>query len=223
VSRWRRGVSARPPLGVPSRRYRRCASRCCAGRRYTCVYAEGRGGGHISQDHHTRAERLGCGELQLGPLPTLSEQALPATDHYGVDPDPVLVDQVVCHQSLHEHGTAIHLDALSRLPLQLGDRLGDITLDQGGVPLQRLDQRPGGDELRDAVHPVEIWPTLYFRPGLEQQLVGDPSAQEIVAGHQVLVGILLSVLSEIRVAPTALLSLGETTRILDNTIKGDQG
>ena len=38
-----------------------------------------------------------------------------------------------------------------------------------------------------------------------------------------LVGILLSVLGEVRVAPTALLSLAETTWILDNTIKCDQG
>src|SRR5215471_21546654 len=58
----------------------------------------GRGGGRVSQDHHTRAERLGADELQRGFLSTLGEQALPAADHEGVDPDPVLVDQVVFHQ-----------------------------------------------------------------------------------------------------------------------------
>src|SRR5262249_45956837 len=73
------------------------------------------------------------------------------------------------------------------------------------------------------VHPVEVGPALDGGPGLDQQLVGDPSAQEIVAGHQVLVRILLSVLGEVRVAPAALLSLAETAGILDHAIEGDQG
>src|SRR5215467_8523437 len=180
-------------------------------------------GGRVAQDHHTRAECLGAGELQLGILPSLGEQALPAADHEGVDPDPVLVDQVVFHQGLHERGTAVHLDVLARLLLQLGDLLSDITLDQGGVPVQRLGQRPGGDQLRDAVHPVEVWPTLDFGPGYRQQLVGDPPAEEIVAAHQVLVRILLSIIGEVRVAPTALLNLAETTWVLDNAIECDQG
>src|SRR5262249_50073044 len=65
--------------------------------------------------------------------------------------------------------------------------------------------------------------TLDLAPGLGQQLVGDPPAQEVVAGRQVLVRILLGFLSEVRVAPAALAGLAETTRVLDNTIKRDQG
>src|SRR5262249_17240723 len=65
-------------------------------------------------------------------------------------------------------------------------------------------------------------PALDLGPGGEQQLVGDPAIEEIVAGHEVLVRILLSVLGEVRVAPAALLGLAETTRVLDNTIEGDQ-
>src|SRR5262249_15504887 len=98
-----------------------------------------------------------------------------------------------------------------------------IALDQGGVPLQRLGQRPGGHQLGDIVHPVEVRPTLDLAPGLAQQFVGDPPAQEVVAGHQVLVRILLGFLSEVPGTPAALAGLAETTRVLDNIIKRDQG
>jgi hypothetical protein len=37
--------------------------------------------------------------LRLGILPALGEQALAAADHQGVDPDPVLVDQVVIREA----------------------------------------------------------------------------------------------------------------------------
>src|SRR5262245_34866121 len=179
-------------------------------------------GRRVRQNDHAGFEGLRTEQPQRPGRSGLGEQALAAAKYEWVNPDPVLVDQAVLHQRLHERRAAIHLDALAGLGLQAGDLAGDITLDQPGIPIQWFGQCPGGDELGDAVHPLEVWSTLDLAPGLGHQLVRHPSAQEIITRHQVLVRVLTGFLVEVRAGPAALLGLAEATRILDHTIECDQ-
>ena len=47
-----------------------------------------------------------------------------------MDPDPILIDEIVFHQRVHEIAAAVDQDVLTGLLLQLGDFLRDIPLDQ---------------------------------------------------------------------------------------------
>ena len=60
---------------------------------------------------------------------------------------PVLVDQVVAHQRLGELAAADDLEVLSGLLLELGDRLGDVALEQ-----TRVAPRQGSSRVVEATY-----------------------------------------------------------------------
>jgi len=68
------------------------------------------------------------------------EGPLAAAHHHRVDPEAILIDEAVPHQRLGKLTAALDQDALAWLPLQLGDCLRDIPLEQDRVPRKRLLQ-----------------------------------------------------------------------------------
>src|ERR671916_979977 len=76
------------------------------------------------------AERLRVNELQRLLIAPLLEEALPVAQDDGMDHEPKLVEEVVAQQRPDEGATADDPDVLAWLPLQLGDLLRDVPLDQ---------------------------------------------------------------------------------------------
>jgi hypothetical protein len=135
------------------------------------------------QDHDF-ACRLRLDDLQGGPVGCVLEQPLPRTQYHREDHQPVLVDEVVLHQRLHELRAAGDEEVATRPLFQLRDRLGDVTLDHRGVVPVCTLERSRDDELRHRVHllgePGLVRPR---RPGRGETFVGLAPQEQRVGGE----------------------------------------
>jgi hypothetical protein len=147
-----------------------------------------------------------------------------------VDPQAVLVDQLVLHQRLGELAAAVDLELVAGLALQLGDLVDDVPAQQRGVgPLQPVQGR-GGDVLGQLVEPGGDRVGLVgdLRPEAGEDLVGAAPQQEGVGrgdpvDHQsahVVVGVgeLPAALAEL-VAGVLLC----TSRVLHDAVQRQEG
>jgi hypothetical protein len=75
----------------------------------------------------------GADEIEGHSLHAVLEEAPPPPEHDRVDPELVLVDEVVFQQTVREVVGAVHDQVLTRLLLELGHGVRDIALDQMGV------------------------------------------------------------------------------------------
>jgi hypothetical protein len=110
-----------------------------------------------------------------------SEEPLHPPHDDGKDHEPVLVDQAVLRQRVHEVCAAEDEDVLAGLLLERGHSLRDVVLDQGRVvPLEGLFQGRGGYVLGVAVHPRAVLTRLLLHPGPGggETLVGNPPEQK---------------------------------------------
>jgi hypothetical protein len=98
-------------------------------------------GGLVDVDHDPGAGRLGVDQSQSAGRAALLEET-PATAHDDrIDPQAVLVDEVVLHQRPGEGAAAVDLELVARLLLQLGDLVRDIRRDERRVVPLGLVQR----------------------------------------------------------------------------------
>jgi hypothetical protein len=100
-----------------------------------------------------------------------------------VDPQADLVQQAVGQQRLGDGPEPVHQDVVAGLLLELGDLLGQVAGDDGGIGPVGLLQGGGGDVLGHGVDLVGEGAGL-GRPGLGEGLVGPPPHQQRVAGEQ---------------------------------------
>ncbi len=102
----------------------------------------------VGEIENARAEGLRVDELQRLLIAPFLKQTLSAPHDDGMNHEPELVEEVVLKQRPDEGAAAEDRDVLARLPLQLGDLLRDVVLDQRRVlPLKRLLQGSRDDEL----------------------------------------------------------------------------
>src|SRR3712207_7231541 len=95
----------------------------------------------VGEIDDARAEGLRVHELQRLLSVPLLEEALPSAQDDGMDHEVKLVEAVLAQQRPDEGAAADDTDVLARLPLQLGDLLRHVPLDQRRVlPLEGLFQ-----------------------------------------------------------------------------------
>src|SRR5918996_2657975 len=91
----------------------------------------------VRENGHPGWNHGGVDEIEGHSLHAVLEEAPPLPEHDWVDPESILVNEVVFQQAVHEVVAAIHDQVLTRLLLELGDSLRDIAFDETGVlPLQ---------------------------------------------------------------------------------------
>jgi hypothetical protein len=78
------------------------------------------------ENNGARSKRTSFDKFQLFHIAPVPKQALPAPQNNGMDHRPVLVDEVVVHQGMHQRATAGDQDVLTRLLLQPRNLLRDI-------------------------------------------------------------------------------------------------
>ncbi|SNQ45753.1 hypothetical protein FRACA_1100006 [Frankia canadensis] len=122
------------------------------------------------------------GELQRGGRQAVGEQLHARAQMQRVDHQAVLVDEVVLDERVGEPGGAVDLQLSPRLPLQLGDGGGDVTLEQGRARPADAGQRGRRDVLGQPVQRSgdRVVGVGDLRPVLGEDLVGRPSEQERV-------------------------------------------
>src|ERR1700677_2431344 len=102
----------------------------------------------------------------------------PGTHDHGVQPEAILVDKVVTLKVTRQVSATDYHQTITRLGLQLSDRLRQITLQQRGVPLD-LSQRPRRHELGHLVHTIgQALESGHGRPDVGEGLVGLSTEQE---------------------------------------------
>src|SRR5829696_2661931 len=95
----------------------------------------------VGEVEDARAERLRVDELQRLPIAPVIEEVLPSAHDDGMNHERKLIEEAVAQQRPDEGGAADDPDVLARLPLQFGDLLRDVPLDQRRVlPLKWLFQ-----------------------------------------------------------------------------------
>src|SRR5206468_6061620 len=95
----------------------------------------------IRENGHPGWNHGGVDEIEVHPLRAVLEEAPPLPEQDWLNQDPILVNEVVFQQAVHEVVAAIHDQVLTGLLLELGDALRDIAFDQMGVlPLQVLER-----------------------------------------------------------------------------------
>ena len=95
----------------------------------------------VRENGHPGWNHGGVDEIEGHSLHAVLEEAPPLPEHDRVDPESILVDEVVFQQAVHEVVAAVHDQVLTRLLLELGHGLRDIAFDQMGVlPLQVLER-----------------------------------------------------------------------------------
>ena len=82
----------------------------------------------VDVDHHTGTGGLDIGELESSRRAPRSEQALPAAQDDRIDPQTVLIDEIVAHQCLGEIAASVDLKLPTGLLLQRGDRFRGVPL-----------------------------------------------------------------------------------------------
>ena len=93
----------------------------------------------VGEVEDTSTDRLRIHELQSLPISPVLEESLPAAQDYRVDHEPELTEEIVLKQRPDEGAASEDRDVLTGLPLELGDLLRDVTLDQRRVlPLEEL-------------------------------------------------------------------------------------
>ena len=112
--------------------------------------------------------------------PPSPEQLLAAAKHDRMQPQLVLIDQVMSQQRVYQHGAAKDQDRAARLLLQLADLPGDITGDNARPRPGRLAQRRGHHVLGPAVERMGdlVRSVGHRRPVLGEDLIGAPPQQE---------------------------------------------
>src|SRR6266536_1837698 len=99
-------------------------------------------GGRLADEHRDAgAGCLGALERQRALVVAVSEEALSGSEDERVDHEPVLIDQLVRHQRVHERAAAVDEDVVAGLLLQVGGRVDDVALEECRLPLERLVQR----------------------------------------------------------------------------------
>jgi hypothetical protein len=84
----------------------------------------------VGEDNDARTQRLRICEPQNFRIAFVLEEPFSAAYDDGKDHEPILVDQVVLHQRVHEIAAAEDQDVLAGLLLELGHFFGDVSLDQ---------------------------------------------------------------------------------------------
>ena len=134
----------------------------------------------------------------MGQLDVLDEP-LAATCENREHPEVELVDEVVADQCSVDLARAELQDVLPGLVLELGNFLGQVSLDDRGVPGGLLE-RVRGDVLRKAVDAVGVL-ARPRRPRLDEALVGHSSQQESVGREQQVVRVARMLVVPVRGTP----------------------
>lgn len=96
--------------------------------------------------------RFGTDETQLLETISLVEQTPTPTQQDGIHDQDQLIQQILVEQGAHERETAMHAYVFPRLLLQLSDRLGNVSTDDGcGLPFCDSAQGGRNDVLVDRV------------------------------------------------------------------------
>ena len=148
----------------------------------------GRGLEVEQQDAGADGARAGHGQPgRLGHR--VGEQALALAQDDREDHQPVLIDQPVLGQGVHQLGAALDEQVAAGLVLDRRDLGRDVAAQHGGVAPGRFAGRQGAryDVLMDAVHPLAEVIAAHARPRRGEPLVGDPAEQERPGLEQFLV------------------------------------
>src|SRR6266536_1381236 len=117
-------------------------------------------GGRLADEHRDAgAGCLGALERQRALVVAVSEEALSGSEDERVDHEPVLIDQLVRHQRVHERAAAVDEDVVAGLLLQVGDRVDDVAAEA---------ERRG----RDCGRPAGTSSQIRTRRGLPEHGIG---------------------------------------------------
>jgi hypothetical protein len=119
----------------------------------------------VGEIDDARAEGLRVNESQNLLIAPFFEEALPSAHDDGMDHETELVEEPLAQQPPDEGAAADDTDVLARLPLELGDLLRDVSLDQRRVlPLEGLFQGRRDDVLGGVVQVVRTgeWTQWWF-------------------------------------------------------------
>jgi hypothetical protein len=134
----------------------------------------------VAQPHD--ATRIRRGRLQPeGGVDAFGQQALPATQRDRIQQEMKVVHEIVLEQGVHELVAAVREDVLAGRGLELPDLVHHVVANDGGVPPDRLLERPGDDVFRRGIHHVaEGVARLHRLERVRMEDVGLPSEEERV-------------------------------------------
>src|SRR4029450_8700897 len=99
----------------------------------------------VSEHGDSGLEGPGVDELQVRDVGRVAEEMLATSKHHGKHHGPGLVDQVPFDERVEQVGAAEEQDVTASLLFQLGNLLGGVSLDDGGVLPARCPQALGDD------------------------------------------------------------------------------
>jgi hypothetical protein len=180
--------------------------------------------GHVDETV-TGGPAAGEADRLLGARP--AEQALAGPDHDGEDEQPQLVHEVVLEQRAPELVAGVDDDVPVHLPLQPGDLLHHVALQDRHVGPRGVVEGRGHDVLGHAVQPVRPLASP-GRPARREPLLGAPAEQQGRGAQRFgvrdlgeLVDVLAARTAEPAAPPEALLAVGVLHHSVERYVRAD--